>query len=174
MSPVAHSAFGLLGWQKFSETKNLKTLILFILVGNLPDIDFALFLIMGEKGLKMHQFYTHNIFFVFLTALLFCPLFTGKRERRGFLLVAFSHLLLDFVTIDGAAPYGFRLFYPVSLQLFNFGLFPNLWKDNLARVFSLHNLWVLCFETVVFLVPVVLVYRKAFGKFLKQKHLWKI
>lgn len=143
--------------------------MLFILVANLPDIDFALFLFLGEKGLKMHQFFTHNVFFVFVTALLFWPLFKEKRERRGVLLVAFSHLLLDIFTIDGAAPYGFRLFYPLSRQLFNVGILPNMWKDNLSEVFSFHNLWVLCFEIVVFLVPVVLVHRKAFGKFLRQQ-----
>jgi len=41
MSPVAHSVIGLLGWQKFSEIKTLKTLLIFILVANLPDIDFV-------------------------------------------------------------------------------------------------------------------------------------
>ena len=170
MSPVTHCAAGLLGWQKFAEKKSLKTLVIFLFIANLPDIDFALFLFMGRKGLEMHQFYTHNVFFVLFTTLLFLPLFKEKKEHIGLLLAAFSHLFLDILTIDGAAPYGFRLFYPFSHRLFNLGIFPNLWKDNLSEVFSFHNLWVIAFETAVFLLPVLLVYRKPFGEFFNLKN----
>ena len=169
MSPVAHSAIGLLGWQKFSEKKNLKTLLIFILMANLPDIDFAFYLFLGEKALNLHQYFTHNVFIVVIAAIACWPLFKAKSERIGILLVAVSHLLLDFLTIDRVAPKGFRLFYPFSSQVFNFGIFPNLLKDNWAEVFSFHNLLVISFETAFFLLPVFLVYRREFAGYLKEK-----
>jgi membrane-bound metal-dependent hydrolase YbcI (DUF457 family) len=174
MSPVAHSAVGLLGWQKFSEKKNLKTLLIFILMANLPDIDFAFYLFLGEKALNLHQYFTHNVFIVVIAAIACWPLFKTKSERLGILLVALSHLLLDFLTIDRVAPKGFRLFYPISTQLFNFGIFPNVKKSNWAEVFSFHNLLVIGFEAVLFLVPVFLVYRREFAGYLKEKQWWKI
>ena len=170
MSPVAHSAIGLLGWQRFSGKKNLKTLMLFILIANLPDIDFVPYLLLGQKALNFHQYFTHNIFFVVLTAMAAWLFFKTKKERAALLLVALSHLLLDFLTIDGSTPIGFRLFYPFSQQLFNMGIFPNFLKENL---FSLHNFLVVCFETAFFMIPVLLVYRKEFAGFLKQKEQWK-
>jgi len=169
MSPVAHSAVGLLGWQKFPKEKNLKTLVIFILMANLPDIDFAFYLFLGEKALNLHQYFTHNIFIVMITAIACWPLFKSKIERLGILLVAVSHLLLDFLTIDRVAPKGFRLFYPISSRLFNFGIFPNVVKSNWAEVFSFHNLLVIGFETALFLLPVFLVYRKEFAGYLKEK-----
>ena len=169
MSPVAHSAVALLGWQRFSEKKNLKTLLIFILIANLPDIDFAFYLFLGEIALNLHQYFTHNVFFAAITAIACWRLFKSKIERFGILLVAFSHLLLDYFTIDLVDPKGFRLFYPFSPQLFNFGIFPNLLKDNWAGVFSFYNLLVISLETALFAVPVFLVYRKEFAGYLKEK-----
>jgi membrane-bound metal-dependent hydrolase YbcI (DUF457 family) len=173
MTPISHSAIGMLNWQWFSEKKNLKTLAVFVLLANLPDIDFALFLLLGKKGLEMHQYYTHNVFFIGLTALLLWPWFKEKKERIGLLLTAYSHLLLDFLTIDARFPLGFKMFYPLSHQFFNFGIFPNLQKDNLVDLFSLHNLWTVCFETLVFLLPVLWVCRKTLSRYLKQNEQWE-
>lgn len=168
MSPVAHSAVGLLGWQKFSEKKNLKTVLIFILIANLPDIDFAFYLFLGEKALHLHQYFTHNVFFVVITAIACWPLFKSKTERFGILLVAFSHLLLDYFTIDLVNPKGFRLFYPFSSQVFNFGIFPNLLKGNWEEVFSFYNLLVISLETAFFAVPVFIIYRREFVGYLKK------
>ena len=169
MSPVTHLAAGLLGWQLAAEKKNLKLLILFILLANLPDFDFVFYLLLGEEIVGLHQYYTHNVFFVGLTALAFRPFFKTKKERLALLLVAFSHLALDFLTIDGVPPIGFRLFYPFSRQLVNFGIFPNLMKGTWAEVFSWHNLQVICFETVLFLVPLLLVFGREWAGYFKKK-----
>ena len=174
MSPIVHSSVALLGWQKTAENKNLKTLFLFLLISNLPDIDFLFSLIIGKKSLAVHQLYTHNVFFVCFTAFLFFPILKQKKERIGFFLVAFSHLLLDLLCIDMVPPVGFRMFYPLSNQLFNFGIFPSLERDNLASLFALHNLWVLTLEAAIFLVPVLIHYRKEFGSYIKQKEFWEL
>jgi len=160
MSPVGHTAAGLLGWQLTASKKNARSLVIFLVLANLPDIDFALFFFLGKEGLGFHQYFTHNVFFAGLAGLAAWIWFPGLKERAGLLLTAFSHLLLDYLTIDGAAPYGFRLLFPLSEQLFNFGLLPNLIKANLEEVFSPRNLAVLCFECVVFLLPVLLFCRK--------------
>lgn len=175
MSPIVHSGIALLGWQKSmgQENKHLKTLLIFLLISNLPDIDFLFFLVIGKKAFAMHQYYTHNVFFVAVFPLLFFPILKQKWERIGLYLTAYSHLLLDLSTIDGGAPLGFRLFYPISEKLFYFGIFPNLHKNNLEEVFSFHNLWVSALETVVCLVPVLFYYRKEFGTYLKQKEFWR-
>ncbi len=168
MSPIVHTSVALLGWQKTAENKNIKTLFLFMLISNLPDIDFLFSLISGKKTFGLHQLYTHNVFFVCFTVLLFFPILKQKKERTGFSLVAFSHLLLDLIGIDMVPPIGFRLFYPLSDRLFNFGVFPSLERD-ITNIFSLHNLWVLTLEIVIFLVPVLIYYRKEFRSYLKQK-----
>jgi membrane-bound metal-dependent hydrolase YbcI (DUF457 family) len=168
MSPVAHSAVGLLGWQKFSEKKNLKTLLVFILIANLPDIDFAFYLFMGDNALNLHQYFTHNVFFVGITAIASWSLFKSKSERFGILLVAFSHLLLDYFTIDLVDPKGVRIFYPFSSRVFNFGIFPNLLKSNWAEVFSFNNLLVISLETALFVVPVFFIYKREFLGYLKE------
>jgi membrane-bound metal-dependent hydrolase YbcI (DUF457 family) len=74
-------------------------------------------------------------------------------------LVGFSHLLLDFITIDGVPPVGIRLFYPLNDSFFNGGFFPNLLRGSLDRVFSYHNVITLSVEIGVFVLPLLLLYR---------------
>lgn len=141
---------------------------MFIIIASLPDIDFGLFFFLGREGFSYHQYYTHNVFFVLVTSLLFWSFLKDKGERWGLLLVGYSHLALDFFTIDGAAPYGFPAFFPLWEHRFNFGVLPNIWKANLAEVFSLHNVYVAGFEILVFWVPMLYIYRKSFAAYLKQ------
>ncbi len=163
MTPIGHTGAALLGLKAAQEDKNIKTLFIFVLLANLPDIDFCFFLFLGPKAFSMHQYFTHNIFFVSLGAGAGALFLKTRRQRLMLCLTAYSHLLLDLFTIDGAAPVGFRLFYPLSERLYNFGIFPNIMKGSINEVFSLHNGWVLGFELLVFSVPVWLVYRGGFA-----------
>ncbi len=169
MTTVAHSALGLLGWQLFAEEKSKKTLLLFFLIASMPDIDFALFFFLGRAGLAFHQYYTHNIFFVVVTAVLFWPLLKSTGAKFAFLGVGCSHLVLDFLTIDGSVPFGIPLFYPFSNHRFNFGIMPNIHKGTPTEIFSLHNLWVIGFEIAIFWVPILLAYRKPLTTYFFQK-----
>lgn len=184
MSPVAHSAAGLLGWQLTAGKKNWKTLAVFVLLANLPDLDHALLFFMGKRGLELHQYFTHNIFFVTLTAIACWPLLNrmggeglgvkGKwRQRIGILMVSYSHLFLDLITIDHMPPIGFRPFYPLSSRFFNFGFFPNLHKGSLAEAVSLNNILVMSLEAVVILLPILWIYRKSFFAYIRQPESWK-
>lgn len=173
MSPIVHSSAALLGWQKSAHEKNIKTFLLFLLIANFPDIDFLFFLVVGKKAFAIHQYYTHNVFFTGISVLLFFPLLNQGKERAGFALVGFSHLVLDIFVIDAAPPYGIRLFYPLWEKFFYCGISPNLQKDTLEAVFTLRNLGVLVFETVVYLLPVLIYYRKEFSCF-KRREFWEL
>ncbi len=167
MTPVAHTGIALLGWQLSAQEKNIKTLSFFVVLASLPDIDFLFF---------PHQSYTHNIFFVTLTALVLFPLFKRKRTRIGLLLVSLSHLVLDLLVIDRVAPIGIPLLFPLSGKFFNLGFFPNLQRGAMADLFSIHNAWTLVLENLVFLMPVLILCRKEFLPYLKgkDKECWKI
>jgi len=178
MSPVGHSALGLLGFQWGTKQKDRQSLFIFILIANLPDIDHLLLLVMGKPGLSLHQYFTHNIFFALLAAWLGW-LFIVKKEKKRFfnpgtpypgshkreflalIFVSYSHLILDLITIDHIAPIGFRLFYPLSDRFFNFGFFPNLLKGSLTEAFSLNNLLVIGLEAVVLMVPIAWIARRS-------------
>jgi len=174
MTPIVHSAVGLLGWQKTVSKKNIKTLFLFILISNFPDIDFFLFLFVGKKELQLHQSYTHNFLFVGFLTILFFLFFKQKKERIALFLVSLSHLLLDLIIIDPVDPIGFRLFFPFWDKLFNFGFFPNLLRGSIAEVFSWHNFITISLEIIIFGLPILFYYRKELWFHFRKKEFWKV
>jgi membrane-bound metal-dependent hydrolase YbcI (DUF457 family) len=176
MSPISHSAIGLLGWQITSspKRKNIKTLLLFILVSNFPDFDIFLLLIPATQSKHIHQTYTHNLMFVLITAFLFSLFLPSTREKLGLVFAGLSHLVLDIFVVDTFQPVGFRLFYPFSRKLFKFGFFPYLERGDLHKWLSAHNLFVLSLEAVVFLLPVIFFYRKELAATFRKKEFWKI
>jgi hypothetical protein len=174
VTPIVHSAIGLLGWQKSGSEKNIKTLFLFILVSNLPDIDFLFLLLMGSRDSQLHQSYTHNIFFIGLVTLFLFGVFKTGRERVSLFLVAVSHLVLDLIIIDPVAPVGFRMFFPLWDELFNFGIFPNFLRGNLSDIFSWHNVKTVTMEVVFFVLPIFYLCGSDAALQLKKKEFWKI
>lgn len=174
MTPIVHSAVGFLGWQISASRKNIKTLLLFILISNLPDFDFFLFLFVGKKELQLHQSYTHNLLFILFFTLVFFLFFKQKRERITLFLVSLSHLLLDLIIIDPVDPIGFRLFFPFWDQLFNFGFFPNLLRGSIPEIFSWHNVVTISIETAVFVVPILFFYQKELRSHFRNEEFWKV
>jgi len=170
MTPIAHTASGLLGWQLGGNRKTLRTLVLFVLVSNLPDLDLVFAGILGSRPLFTHQAYTHNLLFV-LAAGLGLSLFLGggARGRPAFFLTALSHFPLDIIVLDTVPPIGFRLLYPFSAQVFYLGFFPYAEK---SRVFSAGNLVTFGLETLFFLLPVVLLFRKTWFRLLRSPEFW--
>jgi membrane-bound metal-dependent hydrolase YbcI (DUF457 family) len=174
MTPIVHTAVGFLGWQNSASKKNIKTLLLFILISNLPDFDFFLFFFIGKKELQLHQSYTHNFLFVVFFTLVFFFFFKQKKERIALFLVSLSHLLLDLIIIDPVDPIGFRLFFPFWNRLFNVGFFPNLLRGSISEIFSWHNVVTISIEMAIFVVPVLLFYRKELRFYLGKKEFWKV
>lgn len=154
MGPVAHSSFGYLGW-KLSDRRDRRGYgFLFLFIALLPDIDFLLAFIFPGAGI-VHQVFTHNIFFAGLTAGIVLLLFKPLRRRWWLVaMVVVSHLLLDLLVRDPVPPLGIMLFYPLWKEPLNLGIFPNLWRDGLEEIFSLHNLLVVILEFVILILPV--------------------
>jgi len=174
VTPIVHSAIGLLGWQKSGVKMNLKTLICFILVSNLPDVDFLIIPLLGSVDMQFHQSYTHNIFFIGLVTLILFSVFKTGRARLSLFLVAVSHLVLDLIIIDPVAPVGFRVFFPLWNRLFNFGFFPNFLRGDLIRIFSWHNLRTVVLEVFFFALPVLYLYGTKTMSLVRKKEFWKI
>ena len=166
MGPIAHTGIGFLGF-KLSDSKENKRILLYLfLMANLPDIDF-LFSLIFTKAKSIHQLYTHNIFFVGITTGLLLLIVKSLRSRwKIFLLVAYSHLLLDLFVVDPIPPLGIKLFFPIIDKPLNFGFFPNLWRNGFKEIFSLHNFFVFFLEYVIFILPVWLLMK---GKNSKKK-----
>lgn len=159
MTPVVHTSAGILGWH-LSEKIKLRYLFLFILVSNLPDTDFIPLLIFG-KAAPAHQLYTHNIFFSIAGALIFFPLIKETRARVALMLTSISHLIFDLCVIDSWGDVGFRLFWPVTEKLYNFGFFFCLKRGTMSDVFSLHNLITVSAETVLITLPILIISRNS-------------
>jgi len=172
MSPIAHSGIALLGWELSATRKNYRTLALFLLVANFADIDFVFCLFLGRGRLSVHQYFTHNIFFVVASSALFSLLLPAWKDRWGLALVGLSHLALDIVVIDPIHPIGIRLFYPLSKRVLNFGIFPYLTRGSLARMLTVRNALVLVLESLVFLFPLFILWGKRFSGYFRRRAFW--
>ena len=168
MTPIAHSAAGLLGWRLGDGRKTLKTLFLFVVVSNLPDIDLLFSSFFGNRPLFAHQAYTHNLLFVLLASLGLSHLWSGRKDRRAFTLTALSHFPLDIIVLDTVPPIGFRLLYPFSAKLFYLGFFPYAEKSH---VFSSGNL--LTYSLEILLFPVLMLFRKSWIPLVGRPEFWK-
>ena len=116
MSPIVHSSVALLGWQKTAENKNLKTLFLFLLISNLPDLDFLFSLIFGKKTFGLHQLYTHNVFFVCFAVLLFFPILKQKIGIRDITATFICYLGVVIIATHGDI-LGLRFSSPLGVIL---------------------------------------------------------
>jgi membrane-bound metal-dependent hydrolase YbcI (DUF457 family) len=174
VSPIAHSGIGLLGWQLTASRKNFKTLFLFLFVANLPDIDFLLYLLFRTRRWHIHQYFTHNIFFVMIAAALLSLFLKAGKDRVGLILVGVFHLVQDIFVLDRGWPKGIRLFYPLSSKFFNVGFFPNLQRGSLWHMLSLRNISVLALETLVFIVPIIVIFWKKLGQESSRRDFWTI
>jgi inner membrane protein len=153
-SPIAHTLTGVAFSQArpglFFKNKWFDAFF-FILLANLPDIDFLPGLLLGFPNLYHHGIF-HSLGAGLAVAVAMGWIFYWK-QRRFWRLSAmafslfFSHLLLDFFTRDFTAPYGLPLFWPFSKNYYiaahpifinvtrsarSAGFFPSL--------FSRHNL----------------------------------
>lgn len=151
MSPIAHTAIGILGFELFEKKKSWATLGVWVLLANIPDVDF----LFGGS----HQQFTHNIAFVCLLPLCLFPIIKFS-PLWGMLLVGASHVFLDLLMIDTYPPIGLRIFYPFSDQVFNWGFFPYMIREGFQEIFSFHNIKVALLEGTVFWLPLALMYRK--------------
>ena len=124
------------------------------LLACLPDIDFLFGLPFGNIN-RFHQGYTHSLGWI---AILVTGIWiTWQRHSPGhglarfvFLsVVAYSHLLLDIMTVDMGAPYGVYLFWPLYDQRIHTPLLYIFRDLDRTHVFSAHNFRGLAWELAV-------------------------
>ena len=162
-SPYGHALVGLslfnLWYPRLVVTRG-KTFLLYGLVifgACLPDLDFIPGLFLGNPS-RFHHGPLHSLGIAVGLTLIF-GLLMAFVMKEGFYLKAsgfvfaliFSHLLLDFFTIDPKPPFGFPVFWPLSETYFlsSWGFIPPV-----ERNFALPQFWMETFK--VFLVESLL------------------
>ena len=181
--PIAHAAAGYLvhrterrspGGGRPSVGGNRRSIggwrraALFMLVGNLPDMDFLAGFMIGFPGM-LHRGVSHTV----LAAVLFGVAAGGfaswrRGERFGAVAMAFgaayfSHLAIDFFTIDTRPPAGAQFLWPFSSAYFisPVTIFMEISIDGRTRAGFLST--VLAWPTVVVLVREIVIAAVAVG-----------
>lgn len=168
-TPVGHT---LMGYIVYTDRKmanwNLtwRDLLIFILVANLPDIDYLPGFLMGKPN-KFHHGMTHSISLAVLIGCILGLIYFMK-ERRNFVKYFFSfsmtyssHLLLDFLGKDTSYPYGEQLFWPFSNIYFMspIAIFSDVHKASSSKIFiqslfNWNNLGTVVIEAII-LLPII-------------------
>jgi membrane-bound metal-dependent hydrolase YbcI (DUF457 family) len=159
MTPIAHAAVGLVGWKYFSHRRELRSLVIFVVVACAVDLDFLVYYLFGRPQLFVHQLYTHNIFVSLAVALVFFPFLRSAKERGALALIGLSHIFMDVFVIDTVPPEGIRLFFPVYGKFYNYGFFPYVLRGNVREIFSAQNFFAVTCEVVFFVIPAVWICR---------------
>jgi len=127
-SPVGHSIAGWAVQRAFGKDtgqsgRTLGALLLFIVGANAPDLDFIPGLLLGDPN-RFHHGISHSLGFMLLLACVAGGLggwrLVGSFSRfiGVFCALYGSHLILDYLTADGRAPFGIPIFWPLSQQSF--------------------------------------------------------
>jgi len=161
-SPVGHSLFGYGIYSAVNNQFSWKEVFIYIILANLADFDYLFGFLVGEPNKYHHQF-MHSILISVVTAGIFAVIFCiKKREKISkifvlFFLVYFSHVLIDFFTLDTSFPFGEQLFWPFSdgYYISSFSIFADVQKANtsvdfFSSLFSTHNLLMVLSEIGIF------------------------
>jgi membrane-bound metal-dependent hydrolase YbcI (DUF457 family) len=131
-----------------------------VLAACFPDIDFGISFLAGQN---YHHYFTHslgfNIIFV-VAAYALARLWRRDQPLRDAAILGaayLSHLLLDMLSKDTAAPYGIELFWPLSsgFHISPVLLFDDIWRGTVAKLLGLHN-WLAVAREVAIVGPVAL------------------
>jgi inner membrane protein len=102
--------------------KKWADVVFFIFLANLPDADFLPGLILGFPNLYHHGIF-HSLGAALAVTAIIGWFFFRKKQHPWRLsalvfLLFYSHLLLDFFTMDFTAPYGLPIFWPFSKKYY--------------------------------------------------------
>lgn len=162
-TPIGHSLAGLsiyfFSGKKAGSLRDLWGFIPFFIATLAADLDFIPGLIIGEPN-RYHHGITHSIITSLLFALIFSLIFgLGASLRGRFLIFSslfFSHILLDYFSLDTGFPYGIPLFWPLSDKYFypDMPVFLDIQRESLGNLlFSYHN-WLAVLRELLILGPV--------------------
>jgi len=162
--PIAHSLGGVAIW-KCQSNSFFKTwrqnLLFFILLSNLPDLDFLPGFLIGEPSL-FHHGVSHSLGMAILTGLLGGAFFWRKKGTSfwsGSLVIGLTyyfHILLDYFTVDERLPFGMMMVWPFSNEYYisNFKIFDKMVRsdqsgDFFQSLFCMTNFWVALKELLI-------------------------
>ena len=174
-SPVGHSLCGVLLGELLRKpgppaeaADGRRARAAWIVLANLPDVDFLVgWIALGDPG-ALHSGFTHSLLFCLAAAALI-----GAASRRfaflpGFwptLAIVGSHLVLDSASghLLMGPGYGVMLFYPFSMDRIHspIALFWGPKHHNFAELLGLPNFLGVLWEVLVFLPPLLLVLRRS-------------
>lgn len=158
-SPAGHSLIGLAiglgyylparaGWRgTVRALRELRVpLLVAVFLANLPDLDFLPGVFSGDIN-AFHHGYTHTLGWIVLVSAglwLLRRAWGGRVGVRWFSLLFLllgTHLLADWVTADGRAPYGIMALWPFSDEYWicPVSVFDRLQKADWSEVFRLYN-----------------------------------
>ena len=179
-SPVGHSLLGYLFYRATASPVDLprwRLLAVYLFAANAPDLDFIPGFLIGDPN-RYHHGISHSVGFAVLFASAFSLfLLLWKRDSfiRKFTIffsLYFSHLVLDYLSIDTSAPYGELLFWPFSNEYYiaPFAFLPDIQRTHfggefITSLFSLHNISAMFVEFMA-LMPflwLVVVWRRRWG-----------
>jgi membrane-bound metal-dependent hydrolase YbcI (DUF457 family) len=154
-TPVAHSLAGatIALLANGRGPLDRKFLAASVVASCLPDIDFAIGFLVGRN---VHHYFTHSLGFAVLFA---GAAYLLSRYRRGFHTLVLgasylSHILLDLLSEDTAAPYGVQLLWPLSQEFYISPVlvFDDIWRGTLAKLLGLHN-WLAVVREILIVGP---------------------
>jgi membrane-bound metal-dependent hydrolase YbcI (DUF457 family) len=128
------------------------------------DVDFGIGFLVGRN---LHHYFTHSLGFTLLfTGAAYLLARALARERPAFDALVLglsylSHVLLDMLSKDTAAPYGLELLWPLSSEFYISPVlvFDDIWRGTLAKLFSLHNWLAVGREVLVMALPTAVAVR---------------
>ena len=158
-TPVAHSLAGSTIALLSSGRRPLdgKLFAASLVAASFADVDFGIGFLIGRN---VHHYFTHSLGFTLLFAAAAYLLSRAlARERPAFDALVlgvsyFSHVLLDMLSEDTAAPYGLQLLWPLSGEFYISPVlvFDDIWRGTLAKLFGLHN-WLAVGREVLMVGP---------------------
>ncbi len=124
--PIAHAAAGYLVQRAAQRVRPedrspagaWRRAAVFMVIGNLPDLDFLAGFAVGRPGL-LHRGITHTLLAAVAFGLVAGAFASRRREPFGWAALVYgaaygSHLLLDWLTIDTRPPLGGQFLWPLS------------------------------------------------------------
>ncbi|MBN1269922.1 MAG: metal-dependent hydrolase [Kiritimatiellae bacterium] len=139
-----------------------KPVLLAALFANAPDVDYVPGILTGDLN-AFHHYYTHSLGWILLVSVgTWLCLRAFRREASWGLLVFLfallvSHLVADWLTEDGRAPYGIMAFWPFSSRYFitPYPVLPRWLKTDWGEIFQFYNLKA-AFVEVARVLPVLI------------------
>ena len=175
-SPLGHSLMGYALYETLpQENKSLpwRMLLLYAIVANLPDIDFLPGFLLGNPNKYHHSYFSHSLGFSIFIGGLLALYFSLKKSKNFFVYfliftsVCFSHVVLDFITLDTSMPKGVPMFWPLSSHYFYspVSIFMSIHKLGSSKLFIqslfvMQNIGVALWELIVF-IPVLVIIKMA-------------